>query len=72
MWCVPTLDDEYKARMYDLLDLYERSYDPFEPVVCLDEKSVELHDELSEPVKKKYRRLTKSNAKNIGELELYS
>ena len=34
--------------------------------------SVELHDELSDPVKKKYRRLTKSNAKNIGELELYS
>ncbi len=34
--------------------------------------SVELHDELSDPVKKKYRRLTKSRAKNIGELELYS
>lgn len=45
MWCVPFLDDEYKARMNDVLDLYERSYDPKLPVVCLDEKSVELHAE---------------------------
>ena len=53
MWCVPTLDDEYKARMYDLLDLYERSYDPFEPVVCFDEKSVELHDEKRAPLRRR-------------------
>jgi len=45
MWCVPVLDGEYKARMYDLLDLYELPYNPRYPVVCLDEKSVELHDE---------------------------
>ena len=45
MWCVPTLDGEFITRMNDVLDLYERPYDPRLPVVCLDEKSVELHDE---------------------------
>lgn len=51
MWCVPTLDDEYKARMHDVLDLYERAHDPRLPVVCLDEKSVELHDETRLPIR---------------------
>lgn len=51
MWCVPTLDDEYKARMCDVLDLYERPVDPQLPVVCLDEKSVELHDDKRPPIR---------------------
>ena len=42
MWCVPELDDEYIARMEDVLDLYERPYDSREPVVCLDERPVQL------------------------------
>jgi hypothetical protein len=44
MWCVPKLDDEYRARMADLLDLYEKPLDPTEPVVCLDERPVQLLD----------------------------
>ena len=51
MWCVPTLSASYKARMLDVLDLYERAHDPLVPVVCLDEKSVELHDERHPPIK---------------------
>ncbi len=51
MWCVPTLDEEYKKRMFDVLDLYEREHDPLLPVVCLDEKSVELHDERHKPMR---------------------
>jgi hypothetical protein len=51
MWCVPTLDEPYKERMFDVLDLYEREYDPLLPVVCLDEKSVELHDERRQPLR---------------------
>ena len=43
MWCVAELTPEYIERMEDLLDLYERPYDPNEPVVCLDEKPVKLH-----------------------------
>jgi transposase len=29
--------------MYDVLDIYAKPYDPKEPVICLDEKSKELH-----------------------------
>jgi len=48
MWCVAKLDKEYIQRMEDVLALYEKPYDPHNPVVCLDEKPVQL---LSEPYK---------------------
>ena len=53
MWCVPTLDTAYKERMLDVLDLYEQAHDPLLPVVCLDEKSVELHDERYRPIRRR-------------------
>ncbi len=34
--------------MEDLLDLYERPYDPAEPVVCFDERPVQLLGEVRE------------------------
>ena len=37
------LNADYLARMEDVLALYERPYDPKEPVVCLDDKPVALH-----------------------------
>jgi hypothetical protein len=46
MWCVPELDDEYITKMEDVLETYEKQYDPEEPVVCLDEKPVTLHAEV--------------------------
>lgn len=42
MWCVGTLTEEYRERMYDLLDLYARPFRSREPVICLDEKSKQL------------------------------
>lgn len=45
MWCVAKLNGEFIARMEDLLKLYERPLDPREPVVCLDERPVKLHDD---------------------------
>jgi transposase len=42
MWCVADLNDEYIEKMEDVLEVYERPYDPAEPVVCLDEKPVTL------------------------------
>jgi hypothetical protein len=42
MWCIPTLTPEFKERMEDILTLYEKPYDPLEPVVCFDEKSKQL------------------------------
>ena len=43
MWCVAELNEDYIAKMEDVLEVYERPYDPNEPVVCLDEKPVTLH-----------------------------
>jgi len=42
MWCVAELDDEYIAKMEDVLALYEKPYRSAEPVICLDEKSKQL------------------------------
>lgn len=50
MWCVPNLTPEFIARMYSLLELYERPYNPLEPVVGLDEKSKQLLDQIRSPI----------------------
>ena len=36
MWCIGTLTDEYRARMYALLELYARPKSKAEPVICID------------------------------------
>ena len=43
MWVVAELDDDYIAKMEDVLEVYERPFDPQQPVICLDEKPVALH-----------------------------
>jgi len=43
MWVVADLDDDYIARMEDVLEVYEWPHDPKQPVICLDEKPVTLH-----------------------------
>ena len=42
MWCIGVLTEEYRRRMYDLLELYARPLRANEPVVCVDEKSKQL------------------------------
>ena len=42
MWCVPKMTPEYAEKMEDVLNLYEKPLNPKEPVVCLDEKPVQL------------------------------
>ena len=42
MWCIGRLTEEYRSRMYDVLDLYAQPYREDEPVVCIDEKSKQL------------------------------
>jgi hypothetical protein len=42
MWCVGQITEEYRQRMYALLELYARPYDPRQPVLCVDEKSKQL------------------------------
>ncbi len=42
MWCIGNVNAEYIERMEDILDVYERPYNPKYPVVCIDEKPVAL------------------------------
>ena len=50
MWCVAKLDEQYIARMEDVLGLYERPLSGSEPVVCIDEKPVVLHQDTCTPI----------------------
>jgi transposase len=43
MGCVADLNEDYIAKMEDVLETYEKPYDSTQPVVCLDEKPVTLH-----------------------------
>jgi transposase len=49
MWCVAELNEEYIARMEDVLALYEKPLSEREPVVCVDEKPVVLHADVRPP-----------------------
>jgi hypothetical protein len=42
MWCIGALTEEYRHRMYALLELYARPLSATEPVICIDEKSLQL------------------------------
>lgn len=43
-WCIPKIDEEFIERMEDVLDVYEREHDTNNPVVCVDEKPIQLLD----------------------------
>jgi len=45
MWCVPEINEEYVERMEDVLETYGRPHDATEPVVCIDERPVVLHED---------------------------
>jgi hypothetical protein len=42
MWCIGALTEEYRHRMYALLELYARPLSATEPVICIDEKSLQF------------------------------
>lgn len=42
MWCIADIDDVYRQRMYNVLDLYEEPYNSKKPVVGIDEKPKQL------------------------------
>ena len=50
MWCIGTLTEEYRRRMYNLLALYARPLRDDEPVICIDEKSLQLLAHSREPL----------------------
>ena len=45
-WCVPNLTPEFRERMEDVLDQYEKPYDSREPVICMDEQPYQMLDDV--------------------------
>ena len=39
-WCIPKAGAEFVAAMEDVLEVYQRPYDPLRPVVCIDETNL--------------------------------
>ena len=53
-WCVPKENDaHFVAHMEDVLGIYQRPYNPNIPVICMDEKPLQLLDEVYERVSAK-------------------
>jgi hypothetical protein len=53
-WCIPKENDaHFVAHMEDILGIYQRPYNPDIPVLCMDEKPVQLLDETIERVNAK-------------------
>ncbi len=50
-WVIPPdADGEFVANMEEVLETYEKAYDPNCPVVCMDEQPVQLIGETREPI----------------------
>jgi hypothetical protein len=51
MWCIPaSADGEFVYHMEDVLEVYQRPYDPLHPTVCMDELSKQLVGEITQPL----------------------
>src|ERR1035438_3953303 len=59
MWCVGELDEEYIARMEELVGLYEKPLCERAPVVCIDEKPVVLRADTRSPIAMKPGRVAR-------------
>src|SRR5260370_6947830 len=51
MWCIPNVTDDFKQKMIDVMEVYERPYDENYPVVCIDEKSKQLLEDTRKPLR---------------------
>ena len=60
-WVIPPKNDaEFTASMEEVLETYEKPYDPSAPVVCMDEQPVQLTKEIKVPIA-----ATREHAKRI-------
>lgn len=51
-WVIPPeADGEFVAGMEEVLDTYQKAYDPKHPVLCMDEQPVQLTNETRVPIK---------------------
>lgn len=50
-WVIPPKNNgEFIARMESVLGVYERPYDPSQPVICMDEQPIQLVKEVNTPI----------------------
>ena len=49
-WCIPEITPAFLAAMEHVLALYAHPYKKARPLVCFDEKSVELHADVRTPL----------------------
>jgi transposase len=66
MWCVPDIDQEFVVRMEDVLELYARRFKE-SPVVCLDERPVQLLDPARPSVPMKPGRVRRADYEYVRE-----
>ena len=60
-WVIPPdADAEFVANMEEVLDIYEKPYDPVRPVLCMDEQPVQLLKETRVPIQ-----ATKDHGKRV-------
>lgn len=73
MWCIGVLTPEYRKRMHHLLALYARPARKDEPVICIDEKSLQLLADSRAPVAMKPGRLRKQDYEYVrrGTMNLF-
>lgn len=48
-WCISKITEKYLESMYNVLTIYEKDYDPTQPVVCADELSIQVESNLIPP-----------------------
>jgi transposase len=70
-WCIPKENDAYFVTcMEDILGIYKREYNPRMPVICMDEKPVQLLDEIRERISAKPLRIDEDTGlPKPGEIE---
>ena len=57
-WCIPKANDaSFIAHMEDVLSVYKQDYNPQVPVICMDEKPIQLLDEVRERIAAKPLRI---------------
>ena len=50
-WVIPPeCDAEFVAHMENVLETYEKTYDPSQPVICMDEQPAQLIKETRQPI----------------------
>jgi hypothetical protein len=73
MWCLAEFNEDYIAKMEDVLEVYEHQYAPREPVVCLDEKPVTLYADVrpASPAKPGREARTDNESERRGTVNIF-